>query len=94
MKIGFIPIDNRPVCYTLVKLTGEINSEVEICIPDRRFLGDLKKTADTNELFNWIKNLQDLDYLIISLDTLSWGGLIPSRRSNETLFEIEKRLDK
>ena len=94
MKIGFIPIDNRPVCYTLPKLTGEINSKIEICIPDRKLLGDLKKTADINEIFNWLKSLQNLDYLIISLDTLIWGGLIPSRRSNETLFEIEKRLDK
>ena len=94
MKIGFIPIDNRPVCYTLPKLIGEINSDIKICIPDRELLGDLKKTADINEIFNWLKSLQDLDYFIISLDTLIWGGLIPSRRSSETLFEIEKRLDK
>ena len=34
MKLAFVPIDNRPVCYTLPKLLAEIDESVEFYIPD------------------------------------------------------------
>ena len=51
MKIGFIPIDNRPVCYTLPVMIANINPEIEFFIPNREILGDLEKTADIDILF-------------------------------------------
>ncbi len=45
MKIGFVPIDNRPVCYTLPEIIAGIDEEIEFYIPDRKFLGDLKKVC-------------------------------------------------
>ena len=33
MKICFIPIDNRPVCYNLVKDIAAIDEDIEIFIP-------------------------------------------------------------
>ena len=46
MKIAFVPIDNRPVCYTLPKLLANIDSSIEFYIPPRQYLGDLTKVAE------------------------------------------------
>mgnify|MGYP003290886952 CR=1 FL=1 len=94
MRICFIPIDNRPVCYTLAKDICAIDEDIELFIPPREFLGDLTKTAGVNELLNWLKNSPEADAVIISLDTLVYGGLIPSRRSKETFEELKQRLEK
>ena len=92
MKICFIPIDNRPVCYNLVKDIAAIDEDIEIFIPPREFLGDLKKNAQVNEILQWMESLPDCDAMILSLDTIAYGGLIPSRRSPDSLEEIQKRL--
>ena len=94
MKIAFLPIDNRPVCYTLAKDIAQIDESIEFFLPPRECLGDLTKTADIENLISWLENLPKVDSLILSLDTLVYGGLIPSRRSTETLEELKKRLAK
>ena len=93
MKIGFVPIDNRPVCYTLPEIIAGIDEEIEFYIPDRKFLGDLKKCADINKLFEWLKSLPELDAIVLSLDTLAYGGLVPSRRCPETFEQIKSRIE-
>ena len=92
MKIAFLPIDNRPVCYTLAKYIAQIDESIEFFLPPREFLGDLTKTADIENLISWLENLPKVDSLILSLDTLVYGGLIPSRRSTETLEVLKERL--
>ena len=92
MKIAFLPIDNRPVCYTLAKYIAQIDESIEFFLPPRECLGDLTKTADIENLISWLENLPKVDSLILSLDTLVYGGLIPSRRSTETLEELKERL--
>lgn len=94
MKIAFLPIDNRPVCYTLPKLIAGIDEDIEFSIPEREQLGDLTKIADIDGLFEWLENLPSQNALILSLDTLIYGGLIPSRRGKETLDELQLRLEK
>ena len=93
-KFALVPIDNRPVCYTLPKQIADIDNDIELFLPEREFLGDLTKNADIEALLNWMKSLpEELDAIIISLDTIAYGGLIPSRRSNDTKEEIETRLE-
>ena len=92
MRIAFIPIDNRPVCYTLAAMIAGVDNSIEFSIPPREFLGDLTKTADIENLFKWLEDLPKQDALILSLDTLAYGGLIPSRRCPETYAQIEERV--
>ncbi|MBQ8459968.1 DUF4127 family protein [bacterium] len=92
MRIAFVPIDNRPVCYTMPKIISSIDGDIEFFIPNREFLGDLRKSADIENLFEWLKNLPQVDAIILSLDTLAYGGLIPSRRCPETFDEIQQRI--
>ena len=94
MKICFIPIDNRPVCYTLAKDIVSIDESIELFIPPREYLGGLNKVADIEKLLNWLSLCPNPDAMIISLDTIAYGGLIPSRRSNETLEQIKTRIER
>lgn len=94
MKIVFLPIDNRPVCYALAQQIAEINSEIELLLPPRSLLGDLTKNADIEGIFEWLKELSEVDKIIVSLDTIAYGGLIPSRRSEDTFEQIKERVDR
>ena len=58
MKICFIPIDNRPVCYNLPKDIVAMDSSVELFIPPREYLGDLKKNADI-DITKGIKEMEN-----------------------------------
>lgn len=86
-KIALIPIDNRPVCYCLPKQIADITNEFELFLPPRELLGDLVKSADTKALMDWLENQKDCDFIILSLDTIAYGGLVNSRRSNDP-FEV------
>jgi len=86
--IALIPIDNRPVCYDLPKQIVDITDEYELLMPPIEAMGGLVKAADRQKLIEGLKNLPECDYIVLSLDTLVWGGLINSRRSSETFDEI------
>jgi len=92
MKICFIPIDNRPVCYSLAIDIARIDSDIEFLIPPREYLGSLTQNADIDSIYNWFKEIPEVDKIILSLDTIAYGGLIPSRRSLDTKEEIQERV--
>lgn len=94
MKICFIPIDNRTVCYNLAKDIAAIDENIELFIPPREFLGDLTRSAGVNEIIEWIENIPECDAMVISLDTIAYGGLIPSRRSPDSIDKIKIRLNR
>ena len=52
MRICFIPIDNRPVCYSLAKDIVSLDESIEFLIPPRDLLGDLTKTADVEKILS------------------------------------------
>lgn len=95
MNIAFIPIDNRPVCYTLPEQIAKCSSFVNLYIPDRELLGGLTKISDIEGILCWLKNLENIDAVVVCLDTIAYGGLIPSRRCDDdfdTILERVKRL--
>ena len=92
MKICFIPIDNRPVCYNLARDIAAIDNSIELLLPPREYLGDLTKPAKVKEILDWMEQLSKCDVMVLSLDTIAYGGLIPSRRTTEKTDEICARL--
>ena len=94
MRIGFVPIDNRPVCYTLPKMIADIDDDAELFLPERSLLGSLEKYAEVDSIFEWLKSLSKLDAIVLSLDTIAYGGLISSRRCPQTFEEIKARIYK
>ena len=92
MKICFIPIDNRPVCYNLAKEIAKIDKNITLYIPPKNLLGSLTRNADITGLYTWLNKVPQTDAIILSLDTIAYGGLIPSRRSPEPFSAIKDRL--
>ena len=68
MNIAFIPIDNRPVCYTLPQQICAIDSKINLFIPEKKFLGSLTKNADVEAIFEWLEKLSELDAIVMCLD--------------------------
>ncbi len=92
-KIALVPIDDRPICYTLIEQIAAMDKDLELFMPDRNLLGNLQNHADYNAIFEWLKNLDDIDDIVISLDTIAYGGLVSSRRSDEEYGAIIKKVD-
>ena len=92
-KIVFIPIDNRPVCYQLPKQIADLESECELVLPKRELLGNLTKQADFSALIDWLKSLENIDIIVCCLDTVAYGGLISSRRTNDSADTIKQRIN-
>lgn len=94
MRLAIIPIDNRPVCYNLVNDIASIDADLQVFLPDKNFLGGLRSNADVDGIIKWLEELEDVDAIVISLDTIAYGGLISSRRSKDSFMEVKSRLEK
>ena len=61
-KIALLPIDNRPVTYTLLKDIMALNDNIKLDIPERNYLGGLYEAANIKEITisrKYKKNLTD-----------------------------------
>ena len=94
MRICFIPIDNRPVCWQLPLDIASCNLDVEFYIPPRELLGGLVKPANVEGIYNWLQSVPKVDYMVVSLDTIAYGGLVSSRRTNKIYEQIVQNLEK
>jgi len=94
MKIALIPIDDRPVCYSLPLQIAAVDEGIELFLPPRGMLGNLTDIADIEGVLGWLEGLEEVDALVIALDTIAYGGLIPSRRSNDSFEQIAARLER
>lgn len=94
-NILVIPIDNRPVCYDLPVITAQISSETSVFIPPRDFLGGLTTYANYEGILSWCKKITEnnkIDYAILALDTIAYGGLVASRRVDISQEEIKTKI--
>lgn len=97
MKIALIPLDNRPVSYSLPVQIGQLSDNVKVFVPPRELIGGLTHNTDIDQVLIWLENVlknQDIKLIVCSLDSIAYGGLIPSRRSSDTEELIKSRLEK
>jgi hypothetical protein len=86
--IAVLPLDDRPVSCDLPARVGAI-AGAEVRLPPRDLLGNLERPADRAALGAWLlEAAQDADAVVVAIDTLAYGGLIPSRRSPDGLAEV------
>lgn len=90
-SIALVPLDNRPVSYLLPKQIAAF-SGIELLLPERNKLGDLRKGADLDYLKKWASSLKEIPK-IIALDTWTYGGLVQSRRHDLTLSELKAKVN-
>ena len=89
-KIVLLPLDERP-CNYLFPQKLFLHDDIDIVLPEK--LGDKKIPAGLKEIDSFLtKECKDATGLVISLDTLLYGGLVPSRIHNETEDKLKERL--
>ena len=90
-KIVYLPLDERPCNADFVpKLFGDC--DIQIVSP--AMLGDKKKPADWEPMRDFLmRECADADGLILSMDTLLYGGLIPSRLHQLSEETVQERLE-
>lgn len=87
-----IPLDDRPATSEFPRQIGAI-ARVNVEIPPLAMLGNLQREANPEALLAWLEShAPQAQGLIVALDTLGYGGLIPSRQSLTPLAEIQRRL--
>lgn len=90
MKAIIVPIDNRPVTFLYPQILGRI-ANVEMLAPPREIMGSLTVNTSVNVLNEWLSHTiqrQQPDAVLVCVDSIIYGGLIPSRRSDVTIKQI------
>jgi hypothetical protein len=94
MKTLLLPLDERPCNRLFPQLISQSSHNIELLVPDKSVLGDKKRPADTAMISQFLRDhVHDCTNVIISVDTLVYGGLIPSRLHYLTKEEAFQRLE-
>lgn len=89
-KIVLLPLDERPCNYDFTYKLFQ-SDELKIVRPDK--LGNKKTPADVEQIQAFLINeCKDAYGVILSIDMLLYGGLIPSRLHHETADILKSRL--
>ena len=93
-KIMYIPLDERPCNYNFANFMLEEGKDLELVSPPLEILGHKKTPANHEELKKFMfENINDCYGLIISIDMLLYGGIVPSRLHNFNQMELTERLN-
>lgn len=94
MKVLLLPLDDRPVTYIYPQLVVKAAGLTPV-VPPRTLFGSLNVPAKVEALVSWIDaaiSRERPSAMLLCLDTLLYGGLINSRRSNDSLKNILDKL--
>lgn len=89
-KIILLPLDERPCNYGYPSLLPKAG--YELLLPPKALMGNKKIPADTGAIATWLlEHIGEADACILSLDTLIYGGIVPSRLHRESLETLLAR---
>ena len=93
-KIVYLPLDERPCNNTFCQFLAQNNNEINLVCPPLSILGLKKKPADYQKIAAFlIEQCADADYLILAVDMLLFGGLVPSRLHHMDVEEVSSRIE-
>lgn len=93
MRIGLIPLDERPVNTRYPAMIAAI-AGVQLEVPPSELLSSFRTPAPCAQLITWLHDIaSQLDALIVSCEMLGYGGLIASRIGHESASIILERID-
>jgi hypothetical protein len=92
-RIAVLPMDDRPVNYDYPRYLSRA-AGLEILLPPREWLGNPWRASRHADLVDWlIRTAPQADGMVVAIDTLAYGGLIPSRTSSESTETVLARLE-
>jgi hypothetical protein len=92
-RVAVLPLDDRPVNYDYPRYLSRA-AGLEILLPPREWLGNPWRASRHADLVNWLaQTAPQVDAMVLAIDTLAYGGLIPSRTSSESTDTVLARLE-
>ena len=92
-RVAVLPMDDRPVNYDYPRYLSRA-AGLEILLPPREWLGNPWRASRHAELVDWLAHaVPEADAAVVAIDTLAYGGLIPSRTSPEPVEDVLLRLE-
>ncbi|MFS0871794.1 DUF4127 family protein [Paenibacillus xylanilyticus] len=93
-KLALVPLDERPCNYEFPYLLAH-GTEFTVERPPLEMMGLKKRPGDVEQLWSWLeKSCAGADGAVVALDTLLYGGIIPSRLHELKLEELTERLER
>lgn len=93
MKIGLLPLDERPVNTRYPQAVAQI-AGAQALLPPYNQLSHFRQPAHCAALIAWLEEVSpQLEALIVSLEMLGYGGLIASRTTDEPAAIVLERLN-
>lgn len=89
----YVPLDERPCNRLYPQMLADM-TDIRMLVPPLSLLGDKKKPSDFTALQQWLlERAGESERLILSLDQLLYGGIVPSRLHRLSVEECERRLN-
>ncbi|SEE86724.1 DUF4127 family protein [Ruania alba] len=93
MRIALLPPDERPNTAGYAEWFGRCCG-VDVLLPPRHLMPRFREGANTAGLAVWLREIdRDVDAVVLSLDLLVHGGLIPSRNTPDGILDALPRLE-
>ncbi|HLS14085.1 MAG TPA: DUF4127 family protein [Beutenbergiaceae bacterium] len=95
MRIAYLPLDERPVNTDLVRDIATLSGG-QLLLPPEELLPNQREAGDADALGEWLRTIigqEQVDTVVVSVDMLAFGGLIPSRTSADDVREALGRLE-
>ncbi|XID92630.1 DUF4127 family protein [Paenibacillaceae bacterium WGS1546] len=91
-SIVYMPLDERP-CNADYPVQIAAATDLGMIVPPQELLGRKKQPADTGRIAVWLKEqAAKADVLIVSIDMLVYGGIVPSRLHQWSPEQCSERL--
>jgi len=95
MKILLIPLDERPCNVKYPQMIAKLQPQLQLVVPPLTMLGQKKQPADRDRLWAGVaEQAPSCQLAIFSIETLVYGGLIPSRLHHDSGEQLKGRLDR
>jgi hypothetical protein len=91
-RLVALPVDGRPVVRAQVQQLLAC-AGWQLVVPEVAALGHFRQAADRDALHPWVlAQAAQADGVVLSLDMLLYGGLVPSRFIDDSLASLQQRL--
>ncbi|MBB6020147.1 hypothetical protein HNR77_001208 [Paenibacillus sp. JGP012] len=92
-KLILVPLDERPCNYEFPYLLAQ-GTDYIVERPPAEIMGLKKRPGDVEQLWSWFEAAcEGADSAVVALDTLLYGGIIPSRLHGLKPDELDARLE-
>ncbi|MDY6084320.1 MAG: DUF4127 family protein [Dialister sp.] len=86
-----VPQDDRPVDLDYTVHTAE-KAGYTVLVPPKQYLSGSSFSGSPEQVWTWVEqNISRADACILSTDTLIYGGLVDSRKHNESIDVLARR---